>query len=99
MPARGEWAHALVEGRANLAETVRGPEVPAAEEAEDELRLADVRLERPNIFEIVHLCARSASWARSRLSGAVILWARASRKTFMPGSNSCSSFLMAAAAS
>jgi len=34
-----------------------GAEVALREEEEDDLRPLDVLLERPNVFEIIHLCA------------------------------------------
>ena len=37
-----------------------GAEVATREEEEDDLRVLDVLLERPNILEIIHLCAHSA---------------------------------------
>mmetsp|Transcript_43526 Transcript_43526/g.142812 ORF Transcript_43526/g.142812 Transcript_43526/m.142812 type:complete len:399 (+) Transcript_43526:224-1420(+) len=46
---------ALLERRADLAEAVLGAEVATREEEEDDLRVLDVLLQRPNILEIIYV--------------------------------------------
>ena len=88
-----------VERRAHLPLAVLAPEVAKREEEEDHLRAADVLLERPDAFEIVHLLESRKGCQRLGLYVGTLCCRRTSRKILMPGMSSCSCFLMTAAAS